>query len=224
MAQRLMIAVPARASVRAPAFAAQAWCAVESTLWWRETYGPDSHVMLHIVYGPAVAVMRTQTCEEALRLGIDWILWMDDDCVPNPGLLARLMSHGKKWIAPSYFDRKPPHRPHCYEFRENRFRPVSPWPPRLFRVDGIGFHCNLMHTDVVRRVRALLGPGVDLFRDSTEYTEDLYFCLMALKAGCELWVDSSVEVGHVSEFTVTSSHWEAHGRKLTDPSRAAATE
>lgn len=103
---------------------------------------------------------------------------------------------------------------------------ISHWPEKgMVKVDNIGSACVLVRTDVFQKVMEMEVAGDELecpscnhkFHDKPlkpagddlwylygharpgEYTvgEDVFFCKLARQAGFEVWVDTSVEFGHI---------------------------
>jgi len=84
----------------------------------------------------------------------DWLFLMDDDTVPPPGCLRRLLDLGRDFVGALYFLAKPPHNPIAY-FRKEGGVYAALWNyphGALMQVDSIGMGCTLLHRSVFEKV------------------------------------------------------------------------
>ena len=186
---------------------------------WQRDYGEGADVVIYVVARAHVAEARNEIANECLKDNADWILWMDDDAVPPPAILSRLMASGKEFIAPMFFQKNPPYLPTCFEWDmpEPPSRDYTGMlqgrrceldPPRMFRADATGFHTVLMSGNVLRKVKSILPDGQNVFtRTGQGAGEDITFCYWAWKAGLDLWIDSRIEVGHVGATIITKANY-----------------
>lgn len=213
----LLIAIPARDYLRHQVWPTLAWNGLaESLLWWKRTYGDDADVGMRTLPGAHVHLARCQLAEFAIIRKYDWVLWMDDDACPPPNMLRDLMASEKDWIAPLFTAKSPPYKPCCFTSNDDNCHvPILDIdPPRLFQADSCGFHTVLMKTDVLRKTQdwAWENLGAEcsmLFPMRLGLSEDIAFCVMAKKAGHQLWIDSRIEVGHGSDYIATPQHFRA---------------
>lgn len=216
----LLVAIPCRDFLRATVWPQLCLEGVSnSNLFWKKTYGWDATFSLAARPGAHVQDARNEIAELAQVREYDWVLWMDDDAVPPPNMLQRLMESGKDFIAPVFTTKNPPYKPCCFRLIDNHMDPVLDIdPPRLFRADGTGFHVVLMKTEVLTKTQDWIWesqlPRKDLFQSQCGLSEDLFFCTAAKNAGCELWIDSRIEVGHGSEYIATPQHFRAHRDRM----------
>lgn len=78
----------------------------------------------------------------------------------------------------------------------------------LLKVDATGCHCLLIHRDVFNAITSdhphrwfretVVAPGVLA-------GEDITFCLQAREAGFDIYVDTTIEAGHVKPMILTSA-------------------
>ena len=212
---RLAIAIPCRDAISADAFPHIARSILECGILWQKTYGSEADVAIYVVARAHVAEARNEIALQCIKDNCDWILWMDDDAVPPPAILGKLLASGKEFIAPIFFMKNPPYLPTCFEWDLPeppprtyngmlKGRRCQLDPPRLFRADATGFHTVLMSGRVLKRVQEILPEGQHVFtRTGQNSGEDITFCYWAWKAGLDLWIDSRIEVGHVGTRVIT---------------------
>ena len=146
---------------------------------------------------------RNMIVDLALKCGIDYILFLDDDHTFPADLWFRLMAHGKDVVGALCFRRIEPFGPCIFRWETNRENGnLMVWDrPDLIgkglqRVDGIGFGAVLVKTEVFRR----LGPP-PWFKFS-EVGEDLHCCDLCAQAGIEIFCDTSLVAPHINDFGI----------------------
>lgn len=184
---------------------------------------PDgAHIRYGMVMNSLVYDARNTLAAQALKEDCDYILWLDSDMTFGPDLLTALLADDKDIVSGIFFRRRPPFSPCVYKtLRADRERPkrnaheqYDDYPREaLFSCEGVGMAAVLMKTDVIRRIalnEAEAGrAGVPPFVPLLGYGEDLSFCVRAREAGCEVWCDSRVKVGHMAAVVIDGSAWEA---------------
>jgi len=166
---------------------------------------------------------RTDLALMAVQEKADYILWIDSDMVFPDTLLIDLMKDiedGKKDIVAGLCHmRKEPYKPVLWSklrqgltAMENESECLVDYPrDGLFEVEGCGFGCIMMKTEVIAAVRDKYG---DLFGHLPGYGEDLSFCIRARGCGYRIWADPKIQVGHKSSIIVDDSVFQAFRKKL----------
>lgn len=72
---------------------------------------------------------------------------------------------------------------------------------------GCGFGCVLVKTDVLFEVQAAFGT---MFNPFLGIGEDLAFCWRARHLGYDIWLDPSIECGHVGYSVINRSFFNAY--------------
>lgn len=142
--------------------------------------------------------------EVALAKGAEWILWLDDDCLPPADAFHRLRADADPQEHPVVsglaFFRQPPYWPSVFEYpyrpAEGHVRgiplPVRDWPrDQLFKCDAVGLCCCLFHRSVFERIEK---PWFDFTSDGSP---DGYLMQRLISAGIPVHCDSRVKVGHL---------------------------
>jgi glycosyltransferase involved in cell wall biosynthesis len=145
--------------------------------------------------------------DHALEQGMDYILYIDDDMVlpSDRKLFTELVNHDKDIIAPLFFHKGPPHAPLIFKrmiygnegCSYTTFDNILDYKKGLVEVDGVGFGCALVKTDVFRAVE----KPYFIYGDTCG--EDLYFCNKAITKGFKVYCDTTLQVGHIGNPTVS---------------------
>ena len=77
----------------------------------------------------------------------------------------------------------------------------------LFEVEGIGFGCVMMKTEVLLSV---IGKYKTCFAMIGRNGEDVSFSFRARQCGYRIWCDPSIKLGHVSYTTVTEDFYRSY--------------
>ena len=156
---------------------------------------------------------RNNMARRAVREGFDRVLWLDSDMSFEPDLMERLsarLDEGLDYVSGLYFTRKAPVRPVLYKEcgyyeKDGEVSPVAIWYddyPRdsLFKVEATGFGGVMMTTALIEKVAGKFGLP---FAPMLGFGEDLSFCGRVSQVGGEMWVDSTIKMGHVGLGTIT---------------------
>ena len=143
---------------------------------------------------------RNHIVDLALKHGIDYLLFLDDDHTFPPDLWYRLISHQKDVVGALCFRRIEPFGPCLFRWetsKENGNLMVYDRPELigkgLQKVDGIGFGAVLVKMEVFKK----LGPP-PWFKFS-EVGEDLHFCDLCAQNGIEVYCDTSAIAPHIND-------------------------
>lgn len=153
---------------------------------------------------------RNSLVDLAIINGCEWLLMLDDDMVVPPNLFERLVAHDKEVCGALYFQRGGAYHPvlmkrytkkdglvgidFLHAFDEMLVK------RGLYKLDGvIGGGCMLFKVDVFRKI-----PQPYFWIDGIVGT-DVHICQQLHDAGVDLWVDTSLELGHVGEAKIISS-------------------
>ena len=182
---------------------------------WASWLGPDQTIDRFLIQGGILTLQRNESVQ---RMKGDWLLFIDDDMVWQPDAIRRLVEvreeHDLDMVGALCFRRSEPYQPTLY-MRESKnagaYNYLESWDSDVIEVDATGMAFMLIHKRVFEKIagvkmppseeRMRLGPP-NFFRWDGTLGEDLRFCQDAKAAGCKIWVDTRVEIGHVSEITV----------------------
>jgi hypothetical protein len=180
------------------------------TLWTNET--------------AVVSFARNNLVKRFLELPeeVEYLLMLDDDIVVDPATIEKLTILKQDVVSAVYYKKSAPYEPVAYMAttgqpnataafgifgeKDTDYHSIDvPFDKGLFRVDGVGAGCLLVH----RRVYAAMEPPWFKFEGSGE---DLYFCRKAQRLGYTITLDTSLHLGHVGTRITTHEDWEREGR------------
>ena len=202
------LAVPIYESVKAKPFraiqalTAEMARATHAELWLLEpaqerlTYPFCVAAMLEALYGREKAEGR-----------VDWLLWLEDDIVPPPGLYATLRAAAdpveRPYMAALAHCRAKPFWPgvamHHWHIKESLME-VAQWQMApdegVHAVDQAGMCAALIHRSLLGRVRE---PQFSvLVSENTSMGPDAYWSMRLRQIGVQPYVCCDVEVGHLA--------------------------
>jgi len=170
-----------------------------------------------IIHGSSVLTLARN--EAVQRLEGDWICFIDDDMVWQPDAVGRLIATREEYdldmLGALCFRRSEPFQPTMY-MRESAdaglYNYVESWDADIAEVDATGLAFAVIHKRVFEKIagnpipsledRMRTGPP-EFFKWQGLLGEDLRFCQDAKAAGCHIFVDTRIKIGHVAEREIT---------------------
>jgi hypothetical protein len=172
--------------------------------------------------GSVLALQRNHLVN---RMRGDWVLFIDDDMVWQPDAVMRLLETKaaleEQGLEPDIvgalcFSRSIPHQPTLY-FRweeQGSYNFMEAWDDDIVEVDATGMAFALIRKSAFERISGSEMPpyeervrhtrSPDFFRWYGGLGEDLRFCEDVRAVGGRIFVDTRIEIGHVSEKVVSS--------------------
>lgn len=163
-----------------------------------------------------VYTARNNLATSAIKHDVDYVLWLDSDMQFGPDTLERLYADYKAGkgdiISGLYFRRVAPFKPVLLTWLD--ITPEGPFttepdkiPDEIFEVQGCGFGCVFMPTDVLLDVMGKFGNPFDPIQG---VGEDLSFCWRARQCGYKIVCDPAIELGHVAHMVIDRSFYESY--------------
>ena len=150
--------------------------------------------------GTLVYLARNRLANKAINEGFDRVLWLDSDMVFQPDIVDALEFCEKPFVCGAFQSRRPPYSSCVFkDIRLKSLERVKEYGLRPFQVDGCGFACVLMKTEVLDAVSRKHGK---CFTPMEDYGEDLAFCIRAKEQGYEIWCDPTARVGHIAHIPI----------------------
>lgn len=156
---------------------------------------------------------RNAIVDAAMQTNSDWLLMLDDDMIIDPNttqrvsnaysLIQKLLDHKKDIIGALYYQRGggcPPVTMMRVGESGYRFLRDDELVGGLQKVDVAGGGCLLVNMRVFDHIQR------PYFEPEFNYGTDVQLCRKAQDLGYEVWLDSSIELGHLkSERTIVTS-------------------
>ena len=159
---------------------------------------------------PRVDTLRDSAMTLAQADGYTHVLFLDADMVwPTDVLLRMLAHHDKGLVGGLYVLRHQPYAPVGFA---GSFRTPGSKVDQFYHVDlekgstdlipcdVLGMGCTLIPVSVLEAIGPR--PWFEYANDDEGWprvTEDVPFCLKAKRAGFDLWLDPSIQCGHLSD-------------------------
>lgn len=172
---------------------------------------PDQYTLLvpQFPHGPwtgSLADARNSLVQQALDEGCSHLLMLDTDQVYPADTLTKLLSHKEDVCGVRVHRRWMPFDPIFLRGKIGKYQSVSEdemYSGDLIPVDATGTGCLLFDMDVFLKVNP---PWFEFGSSNGKPVgEDINFCSKARQAGVEIFVDTSIEVGHLATMQVNKS-------------------
>jgi 2-polyprenyl-3-methyl-5-hydroxy-6-metoxy-1,4-benzoquinol methylase len=147
---------------------------------------------------------RNAIVQEALKVNADYLFFLDDDHIIDvDGMLGpsakyeflrKMIEHDKDIVGGLYWQRGGTYSPVALNRVDDiQYRLLEPFEITgdLQKVDVVGGGCMLINMDVFEKI------DEPYFEPEHTYSTDIQLCRAAAEKGCEVWLDSSIEIGHV---------------------------
>lgn len=149
-----------------------------------------------IIYTPISCYLhesRNDVFRQAIKLDAEYILFIDSDMVFPEDALTKLISRDKDIIGVNYNYRQYPLRAITVLERDVPDSLTEPFP---VRVAGTGF--LLIKTKILKLLPEPWFHFSPSYSDGTPMTgEDPWFCNVARAHGIDVWVEPTIQMGHI---------------------------
>lgn len=197
----LLIAIPSRGMIS---------CEVVSSLLTQ-----DNPLNMTIKYqfevGGEVGESRNRLAEYAIKIGAEYLLFIDDDVIIPPNCYNKLIywaNEGYDVVSGVYYSKQIPPQPLIYRGRGNGY--LSKWKVGdiIKDADGVGMGLILIKTDVFKKISkpwffSVVGEKDKKANTWVSMDESLYFCDKLKEANIKILVDTSIQAIHFDSSTRT---------------------
>lgn len=157
-----------------------------------------------------ISNMRNELVKKALHSDCTHIIMMDTDQIYHSKTITNLLAHKLPIVGCLVYRRYPPFDPLMFRGGHRKYLGVTEWETDgLVDVDATGTGCLLINMDVFKK---LPEPWFTEERDEDGKVtgEDFYFCETARDAGYEIFVDTSIPAGHLSQMVINEGTWKLY--------------
>jgi hypothetical protein len=165
---------------------------------------PKEYTLIHADNGSgAVDALRNDLVNMALRIGASHLIMMDTDQIYPVETIPKLLSHRLPVVGCVVHRRYPPFDPILLRGKPGDYESIDEWErDSLVEVDATGCGCLMFEMQVFKRMprpwfrfRHLdNGEGIG---------EDIGFCSDLKAAGYRIFIDTSIQCGHLTTLNVT---------------------
>lgn len=176
------------------------WPAYNSHLQLFYRLGRDNPDLELILINPSrlsIDSMRNLTAAITVKEKLDYLLFLDDDVLPPPDCLNRLIAANVDVIAGDVIIRGWPFDHMAFKYGDTQksyMKAISKYDSiGLHPVDAVGFSLCLIKRELIEKV------DTPYFITGLNHTEDVYFCIKAraVDPNCSIVVDNTIICGHI---------------------------
>ena len=162
-----------------------------------------------VSHGPwtgSIADARNSLVAQALQDGASYLMMADTDQVYPQDALTKLLSHKVDICGVKVHSRWFPYAPVFYRGSVGKYQFIpneEMYSGKLVEIDATGTGCLLINMEIFDR----LEPPWFKFdmNKGNPVGEDIYFCHKAREAGIKIYVDTSIEVGHLATMEINET-------------------
>lgn len=160
---------------------------------------------------------RNKLCKSAIENKCDWLLMIDSDMTFPADSFKQIFRHGKDIISALAFKKSYPYTP-VIARKTNKDQEYSTYgiignwvDNALLKIDGVGTAFLLINMDIIRKMEEPWFFHEWLPKTKTILGSDYYFCAKAQNLGHDIWVDTSLKIGHTGTYNYGFADYLAHG-------------
>lgn len=183
---------------------------------------PD-FTFIHADNGP-LDTLRNDIVEKAMDMGVTSLLFMDVDQVYPQDTITKLLSHRLPVVGGKVCRRYPPFDPILMKLTDEGYQLIDDYAPgSLVSVDATGTGCILYDMEVFRKLPKPWFKFQKNPENGMTIGEDIFFCQTLKKAGYDIYVDTSVEIGHLATMVITEATHNLYKAMKTERARDSFT-
>ncbi|SIO58388.1 hypothetical protein [Paraburkholderia phenazinium] len=154
-----------------------------------------------------VMMARNALVDEAQKLGVDYVLFLDSDMVFHPWTIRQLIERDVDIVGGTYVKRRPPHtllgKALDGRMLEEAIAGQQVGGDRLYEASGIPGGCMLIKMGVFEKLQKPYFQTPAQITDGVAWVEgeDYFFCRTAREAGFKVWIDWPVSftLSHIGQ-------------------------
>ena len=147
-----------------------------------------------------VSEIRNNMVEQALDEVCTKIIMLDSDQTYPSDTIIKLLSHDKPIVAGQVHRRYPPFDPimlrgKLYQYESIPYEDM--YTDKLVEIDATGAACMCIDSKIFLDIKYPWFEEIPKTKDQEPAGEDINFCWKAKQAGCKIFMDTSIHVGHL---------------------------
>lgn len=177
---------------------------------------PNYNIFVPTISTGTFSSVRNELVENAIEAGCTDIWMTDTDQIYPPDTLIKLVEHDLPIVCGKVHRRYPPFDPILYQKTKWKYKfvetPDDQWMNgQLVEVAATGAACMLIRSEVFK---SLEQPWFKSLKPTKRrpFTvgEDIYFWLKVKEAGHRVFVDASIEIGHLSSLVINKNFYQLY--------------
>jgi glycosyltransferase involved in cell wall biosynthesis len=195
-----------RIAIGTPCYGGSVTCGYASSLASSTSLFYNEGITLFPIFLPnhsLIPAARNTVLHEALKRGVDALVWIDADIEWNPDHLVRLCSTDRDVVGATYKQKRTDET--VYVMRSEK--KIVPDQNGYAEVDGLGCGFLFVSRKALRDVAEASGKYEDKgvlmrnvfeleVRDGRLFSEDYVFCRKLREAGHKIWLDTGIDLIH----------------------------
>ena len=175
---------------------------------------PDYHLLVPKFPHIHLADIRNNLVEQAKEKECTHMIFLDTDQIYKQDTIQRLLMNRDKSVVGGVVHRRyPPYAPILYRGELGNYEYVSDdemYSGELVEVDATGTACMMIDMDVFKHIKK---PYFKQSKNNGKVVgEDIYFCSRVRNSGLKIFVDTSIQVEHISLLSVNRTVYELYKR------------
>ena len=173
----------------------------------------QSLAMLHVTdnscmiwtSGPLIAANMNRNFKSFLaNPALEWAWIIGDDHTFKPDVILKLLAHEKDVIVPLCSNREPPCAFTIIDESNNKHRDFTKVPTSgIFKLEDFEVCGDAGMLLSRAAVEALGPPWYESLVSGTYTSEDRYFARKIRQQGMDIWIDTEVQLGHITPCLIT---------------------
>ena len=161
---------------------------------------PPGSELAYVIGSGGPAAKRTMCVEQLLESSeLEWVLFLDSDMIPEPGMLEQLLALEVPVAAGLYTMRAPPFGLEVGRQGDGAMLVTRSVPTKPYEAEWAGAGALLVRREALEAIE----PPYFQYPQGFVFDEDVYFCRKLKAAGYPVLVDPRVQVGHMATVPVT---------------------
>lgn len=170
-------------------------------------YRGEHEYMFALTQNSLVYDARETLANHFLNSECDALMFIDSDMTFDPRSVEFLARHNKPFVTAKAFKRVSPYQPCFYNkieiLKDGQCYLESPveYGEGLLKIEGAGMACVLIRREAFEAIEK------PYFFPEKGLGEDLSFCLKLKNAGVEMFVDTTLQFGHLAQVEIFEKHF-----------------
>lgn len=149
--------------------------------------------------GYTISENRNYCVAQASKAGCEYLLFIDDDMTFPPDTLDKLLSHQKDIVGTVASSRMITDATHIEDL-EGRVFKKQDIPTEPFQAKAVGTGVMLIRMSIFNQIERPFFTTETHENGFTTMGEDYWFCRQARNKDIEIWIDPTIQIGHLGDY------------------------